>query len=284
MAGDKQGDPIIRIPKPFTLGMLFGSLPERYMEWLRTNDNEQFKRATKQLAKSVGPNLIPTVMQPIFENAANYSFFKEQPLESARMQAYPKNMRHNVYTSELAKFASDTVGYWSPIKWDNFFRGWSASLGTTINAGLTKAIRKYKGEYIGKDDLWKDVPGVGAFIAREPTGGDNKYSDDFYRASEMVKQAETVISYFKKTNQREELAKFIKDGIDGVPAKKLYAMRNIVRRYSLALADLRWRQYRVMYDKSLSNAEKQKRIDNIKARQEQLLITANRTFRKQGVL
>ena len=73
-----------RIPKPFEIGWLFGSLPERIADWIYNEDREAFTKSTFDFAydfgKSFGP--IPEFLRPFLEDAQNENFFFERPIYS----------------------------------------------------------------------------------------------------------------------------------------------------------------------------------------------------------
>ena len=60
-------DNIFRIPKPFEQGIIFGSIPERFLEYLDTEDPELFKDALLNLVEAGSPGFLPTAVLPIIE-------------------------------------------------------------------------------------------------------------------------------------------------------------------------------------------------------------------------
>jgi hypothetical protein len=77
------------------------------------------------------PNFVPTVLLPIMEWKANYSFHRARALVGGRYQNLPDELQFTPYTSEASKAVGDTLGL-SPIKIDNFVRGHTGTMGMLI--------------------------------------------------------------------------------------------------------------------------------------------------------
>lgn len=130
----KAGDTIYRVPKPFGLGVLFGSLPERTLDWLVDKRPDAMKQWAKSAYDAFMPNIMPTAIGPIIENMVNYSFFKGRNIVPEREQKLPDAQQYGSNTSELAKSIGNMFGL-SPRKIDNIIQGYGAGMATqTLNA------------------------------------------------------------------------------------------------------------------------------------------------------
>ena len=89
-----ENGPIVRIPKPFELGVIFGSLPERILDYIYENDPDALRSIGDAMKDGAMPGLIPTFGLPALEWWTNYSFFRERPLESKPL----KNARQKCAT------------------------------------------------------------------------------------------------------------------------------------------------------------------------------------------
>ncbi|WP_094603469.1 hypothetical protein SPSIL_015270 [Sporomusa silvacetica DSM 10669] len=123
----KGGETIYRIPKPFGLGVLFGSLPERILDWQYNQDPKGMSKWAANFADSMTPNFIPTAMAPLLEWQANYSFFMGRNIVPAREEKLPNNMQYGPDTSELAKYIGGKFDA-SPRKVDAMIHGYGAGL------------------------------------------------------------------------------------------------------------------------------------------------------------
>lgn len=130
----KAGGTIYRIPKPFGLGVLFGSLPERSLDWMYGKDPQSIKKWADSAKDAFLPNLMPTAIVPIMEWMTNYSFFRNRSIVPGRLQKLPDAQQFGPNTSELAKDIGKMFNL-SPMKLDNLIRGYGAGMATqTLNA------------------------------------------------------------------------------------------------------------------------------------------------------
>jgi hypothetical protein len=184
----------VRLPKPFGLGQVFGSIPERAIEWMYVNDPEGLKDTTKNLMPWGGSAMfggVPDIaaIQPFVENYANYSRFLRRPLVPRRLEGVEDTQQFTESTSEFAKWAtrlfkhagadklpgSRALGLTSPMKFENTFRSVTAGLGGHFLQGVDlfakpaarAANPDRKGDAPPRD--LADVPLAKAFIARNPT-------------------------------------------------------------------------------------------------------------------
>lgn len=262
--------PIIRVPKPFELGLIFGSLPERILDYLYNNDVAEVKSIAKAIKDGAMPGLIPTAALPLIEHMTNYSFFRERRLESLSIQNRPVEMRYTPYTSEVAKEVGQLVKV-SPIKLENWVRDWSGSLGYTAIKGLDPLLEKEDVPEVGKK--WYQVtPGIRGFIARDPYGSSSKTTNQFYDHYEEATQ--------KATGYKLLIQKDIKEA-------KLYLKKNYVairsvkkaRKVAGRISDLRKRQHKIM-ESGMASEKKRSEIDLIDREISKLTEKFNRWYRK----
>jgi len=140
----KAGDTIYRIPKPFGLGVLFGSLPERtldllaphilsklypeqVLEYMASKRPQEMKEWASSAAGAFLPNFMPTAVGPMIEWATNYSFFQGRSIVPQKEQKLPDEMQYGPNTSDLAKEIGRIFGV-SPRKIDNTISGYGAGM------------------------------------------------------------------------------------------------------------------------------------------------------------
>jgi hypothetical protein len=100
---------IWRIPKPFELGVLFGSVPERIVEYAMRKDPKVFEGMAGTLAGGAAPSAIPTAALPLLEVWANKSVFTGRPLVSKAQEGILPEHQGREYTTEAAKQAGKAV-------------------------------------------------------------------------------------------------------------------------------------------------------------------------------
>lgn len=150
--------PLIRIPKPFEVGILFGSGAERMLDWAYLHDKAGVREWAKSAWQGFTPNLIPTAAVPMLEWNDNYSQFMERPIIPLREQKLPAHMQYGPQTSEVSKTigkATDT----SPRKVENTIRGYTGGLGGAVLGGIDMAVGANAGRPAQK---WYEQPVVRA--------------------------------------------------------------------------------------------------------------------------
>jgi diguanylate cyclase (GGDEF)-like protein len=170
---------IWRVPKPFELGVLFGSVPERILEYMETQDPGALDNMLKTVVSTATPNVLPTGVGPLVENWANKSWFRDRPIVPRGLEKLPAENQATKYSSETARALGEMFGY-SPAKLDNLIRGWGGGLATDyalpiVDAGI-RGARDLAGKeplapHSGREgNLAERLPGLRGFTIREPAG------------------------------------------------------------------------------------------------------------------
>ena len=126
----------VRIPKPFELGFVAGTMPERaWRAWVsKTQPSEKVIWAFNHgIRETLNINVYPQFLLPVAEVGANRHFYFDQPIESlADKNVIPKE-RRNSYTSETAVWFADTrVAEWlelSPKQLQHLWNGYTGRMG-----------------------------------------------------------------------------------------------------------------------------------------------------------
>jgi len=144
----KAGETVYRVPKPFGLGVFFGSGPERMLDYFYDKDQKAMSRWAKTTFDAFMPNIMPTVFSTISEWHSNYSTFLERNIVPQKELKLPNAMQYGPDTSTLAKFIGEKTDT-SPRKLDY--------LATSLGGGMArqslnivdaiKGDRPYKNPY-----------------------------------------------------------------------------------------------------------------------------------------
>jgi hypothetical protein len=189
-----------RYPKPFTLGYIFGSVPERFMNWMSSESIEDGKKFWFDLAKGIVGSLspvydpsavIPPLAKVIIENVSNYNFFQGRDIYPSFLDDLPPEERKAKYTSQTAIEVGKILDV-SPALVDNALRGLiagSADYVTDASDFIINEVRKWNGESIPeKPSSIMDIPVVRAFSMRPPTGSAAQSVQTFYDLAQEAKQ------------------------------------------------------------------------------------------------
>lgn len=260
---------IWRIPKPFELGILFGSVPERVLEFLDTRDPKLFSELESAIANGATPGFIPTFMAPVIENITNYSFFLNRPIVPQGTENLPPEAQTGTYTSETAKILGEALNY-SPAKIDNLIYGYSGGLGRYVTQGLDKIITGtgIKKPPVAPESQLEDYPVIKAFMVRPPIGTSSESVNRIYDIYEKASGGLQYVNRLVNEGRVEEAKEYIKKNPDVVYGKMLNSL--IAKFSEINQAREKVRQSGMMSAKA--KQEKIKQLDELqlKAAQEAL--------------
>lgn len=176
------GQYTVRIPKPFLMGFLFGTVPERIADLVSGNDKngEGMEKMLKDMFEQATPNYIPNAIMPVLEQVTNHSMFRAKPLVPDHLMQELPEFRYSEYTSELTKSIARLVGtvpyvkntsIASPMVLDNYMRQWTGPLGTYVLNGADAALRTagVLPDPVLPTRTLADIPFVRAFVSRYPS-------------------------------------------------------------------------------------------------------------------
>ena len=214
----KINDKPYRFPKPFEVGTLVSSVIEKTLDWVRTNEPQEWKKFTYNFfinnAKGFYP--IPTVARPFIENFMDYSFFRDAPIVPKSLDKnLPNKFYYTEYTSETFKLLSKTINglvgddsflATKPIHAENVFRSWTGGLGRYIIDTLDYAIIKAKiiEDPIKPTDTLSKIPVVRAFDVRDVPGYSAQSIVRFFEEFEKVETIINGMDFAKKAGDFEE--------------------------------------------------------------------------------
>ena len=218
------GDTPYRIPKPFDLGVVFGTGMEQFLDYWYGNEanaKNDLSRFVTEFVFSQLRNLnpLPTILVPPIEQKTNYSIFKGKPLVPDYMDRQLLGpYQFNPYTTETSKLLSRTLAAMigdhnapSPIVIDNYIRGWTGGLGNYFMMALDKALIETGiiDDPIRPTDSLTKIPGLRAFNLRDPSM-QSEFITDFYEEYKKYKKYKPTIEKLKKDGDFKEAAKLAK--------------------------------------------------------------------------
>lgn len=254
---------IWRIPKPFTWGIVYGTMVERTLEYIEQKDPEIITQLFTDWQESpfltgLSPGFIPTAMLPIIENITNHSLFLNRPVVPKSLEQLEKEEQYSLYTSEIAKALGRATNQ-SPLKIDNLLRGYTAGLGrhatnvidsVLLNMGIVPDIFK-------PTPTLEDRPIIKAFMAKDPIlSGQSDTINKFYDLWDESQIAKNTFNEFiergevqkAKEYQKKHPEMFLAQGTQGI-ASNLSELRKI-------------REF-TQRNKKLSQEDKEEAIQNI---------------------
>ena len=193
------GDALVRLPKPYESGVMFGSFFERTAEFIMDALTEKhggdinkaraeaYRGFGKSLLDITKPTVTPNFLQPLIEHFANRSTVFDRPIVPAGRENMLPEYQYAPYTLELTKALSRVVGSlpgvdrmntFSPSVAENYIRAWTGGLGMYAMQALDAAGRKtgILPNPVQPIPTLADTPFVRAFVIRHPQHGGREHS------------------------------------------------------------------------------------------------------------
>ncbi len=208
----------VRLPRPYLLGLTFGAIPERIMEWIDTDDPKALRSLGEAFEReATGLIPFPTILLPLFENFFNYSMFLQRPIIPRTLEGVEAEEQLTARTSDVAilmsqfvgKVVPDAVGtklrsaIVSPAKIDNVMFAWTGGLGrlaTDVVGGVGRSLGIVDRPERPEATL-ADIPLVRGFIARPPGQGGSEAEERFYKEWGYLQVVKNTADLFLKNDQ-----------------------------------------------------------------------------------
>ena len=193
------GDKFVKIPKPFELGLLYGTTFERMLQYFDDKSTGRngvgFKGLGDRTIDTLLPDVLPTALSPIWEWWSNYSKFRQRNIVPQSQEKLPDKLQYGSNTSMVARKVGDTFNV-SPYKVDNTIMGYGgnlARLGLDITDAISGANEKRPTKGI------TELPEIRRFFAKP-----YQSSDSVQRVYDDFKEQEKLHNELKLTGQRPE--------------------------------------------------------------------------------
>jgi hypothetical protein len=196
---------IWRIPKPFEIGLIFGSIPERALEAIYAKNPNAFKGLGDTLFEAFTPSVVPTAFVPAVEHWANRSSFTGKNIIPGALEGLLPEYQYTDYTSETAKLLGKFIAQLpakdarfsslaSPAILENYIRGWSGNAGKYALQMADYALEKagVVSPPAAPVSTLADMPVIKAFIVRYPTASTQSVQDFYDRYAKSEKLVKTV--------------------------------------------------------------------------------------------
>lgn len=206
------GGQIIKIPKPFELGVVFGTVPERLYRTMSGADSTgRFKeRLLSAISNTLALNPIPQAVKPIFEVYNNYDSFRGREIETLSDRRLLKEARYDDRTSLVSRSlagVSSAFGL-SPKQTDHLIHGYFGTLGMYVLGMSDVAIRQAGGYGELPAKNWQEYPVLEAVF-----GGDvmvpRKYTrqmNDYYRFLNQVSEISATVKSYEEDGKTAQAA------------------------------------------------------------------------------
>lgn len=275
---DDEHSVVLRFPKPFLAGVLFGTGPERALSAYFDGNKGELEKFIAGLQETAMPRIVPTAASPLLEHWGNRSFFFNQNIVNKSQEKMLPEYQFTEYTTETAKavaramstipgmremaLGKERSGHFmaqamtSPAIMENYLRGWTGTLGmwalkSVDQAGFLAGV--YDRKLLPAATL-ADYPVIGSFIHRHPSAKAQNIQD-FYDRYEVNEAYLTTWQNLAKAG----------DAIEAERVRQLGGPATFVRLKEIhdALHNQHQLVGAVIKDKTMQPSDKRQLIDQI---------------------
>lgn len=267
----------IPIPKPFELGLIFGTGVELALDFITERDPHAYKRllvddpdtpldeipvaAAKGLAWGLFDTVAVNAFAGIYEVSMNYDLFRERHIVPPWDEDLPEAEQYTKYTSESAKLIGRWLNY-SPAKIDHLVNAYGAGLAT----GTVKNVERVAGMLglLQKPELQKpvetrEIPLLSSFYTPAPSTNAQALRDFYARfdrlndVAKVIRRAEAEDDAAKVADYRAKYPTLRRDlaGLREAHAllkQKRGALKALEKRRDLALEQKQQKEERIVVD------------------------------------
>ncbi|MCQ4052373.1 LPD38 domain-containing protein [Aeromonas sp. SG16] len=262
------GDQHWRIPKPFEIGVMFGTIPERMVRAMGDKDTgAQFGKA---VARAIGDtfalNPTPQIVKPMVEAAFNYDTFRGGPIDSPQDLAVQAEARYNEQTSLLMRKLGEVSGF-SPKQLEHLVIGYTGTIGGYVMATADGLIRAASP---GESASWRadEIPLVKSVYRGTGPAKSTQHMEQFYQMLNEVNQLKRTIDQYRSEGLTDKANELL-DEQGGI-----LKSRRSLSRTQQQVRVVRNKIELIQRDRTMNAEDKRRRIDELLARRNDLVYQA----------
>ncbi len=258
----------IRMPKPFEIGLMFGTLPERFVRALGGQDTPgKFgKLVAHNFMETMAFNPIPQVALPIAEAYVNYDFFKGGPIENMSDSNLLAGARYNEQTSLLMREIGGATNL-SPKMLDHIVQGYTGSLGVYVMGASNILMRGMQDNGETASMRLDEMPVIKSLLRGygDDPAKSTQFSEDFYRLLQEANQINSTVNAYRKQGRIGDAQKLQDEN------RAKLSQRKSLTATQTQLRQLNNRIELVRIDRTLTAEQKRERIDRFMAQRNALV-------------
>lgn len=261
------GDQHFRIPKPFELGLIFGTIPERLLHALTgTQDGGDLAKAVSNgVFQTLAFNPVPQFYQPIRELQANRNFFRDMPIEDMSDEGKLPEARFDERTSAagklLGQLTGPTLGI-SPKQLDHLVQGYTGTLGGYV-LGMSNLVAGAFDDAARPSARAGDLPVVKVLYQGDDVRS-TKYQSEFYDMMREADQLHRTIKAYREEGRVDAAAQLLESSRDKLRHRAALGMAR------QQLGAVRKQMDAVYRDTSMSGEAKRAKLDQLQVRANQI--------------
>ena len=226
-----------RIPKPFEIGLLAGTIPERITMalWGAGSGYTQGDRPQQTMRSmltgitgTLAINPIPQAMMPLMEQWANKDFFTGRPIENMGDEKLLPEAREEWHTSDTAKIVADLMGNQTGLsakRAQHLWEGYTGTLGAYALAASDWVVREVQDAPDRPERSIRQTPVIGALVRGDSPPNNTRYTSEFYELLQQMEQISGTIKAYKVAEDNPERIKELYEKYEGILGPQVYSKR-----------------------------------------------------------
>lgn len=273
----------VRLPKPFEVGALFSTIPERATRLAQGKDDlsKYGERMWSMLRDTFAVDL-PQFVKPLAEQWANEVTFTGSPIIPERMQDLEPEAQYDARTSELAKQIGDALPDFmgdakSPKRIEAAVRAFFGSYGVYVMGIADEILDPIVGNPVEPDLRGDQMPEIGSFIRQQPYSS-TRFVSEFYDLKREIEAVAKTYKQYRSQGQIEDAKDITRDG-----GNKKIAMAGWMRRKAKQMSGINKQIRSVEESRSLTSAQKRNQIDRLSEQRNELAEQVVKALNKAGI-
>jgi hypothetical protein len=264
---DPSGDGVYLIPKPFEVGALFATMPERGWESFKAGTSKPLADATKfALLDTFSFNPIPQLIRPPIELVANYDMFRRSRIVPEHLKVVAPQEQFTQYTPRSMVAIGEAFSV-SPMQLEHLVRGYLGTLGTYGIAAADALVSKDSIPGEEPENKLAHYPIAKRFRRQEPYTR-TQWEQDFYRMLEESREVVATANHMRDTLRPGDAQNYLEQRAARFGrARALEKVKRSADKIDDAMKVIR-------FDPTLSAAEKRRQLDELQAAKNQLYRTS----------
>ena len=221
------GDEHFRLPKPFEVGALFATIPERAMRVGQGDEDLElfYDRMKRMMLDTFAFNPIPQLLKPMQEQYSNRNMFTGSPIIGLAQEGLQPEAQYDPWTStfmvDVADAMPDFAPDWlrSPKRLEAATRGYFGSVGMYALSVGDAVTRRAMGHPAPPTKAIQDYPVITRFW-RNPEARSSKYSSDLYDMMHEADALHKTMKAYRDQGRIEEYQALRADGEGKLRARK----------------------------------------------------------------
>ncbi|WP_321404013.1 LPD38 domain-containing protein [Maridesulfovibrio sp.] len=250
------GDQHFRMPKPFEIGAIFGTLPERLTEYAVDGQDGDLLADRLQFMLtqtfSVGT---PQIITPVLEQWADKSFFTGRSIVPMRLKRLRPEAQRDHRTSETAALLGEKTGT-SPKRIEHLVNGYFGTLGVYALSMSDIITRRMVDAPEMPSRRLDDMPLIKSFYRDKPAKH-SRYLTELYDMIHEADELYSTVKAYAQSGSSEKAMQLLQDEDN----RKLLGKRGGLNQLRRAIGEIETGIRQVHLSRILTPAQKRERID-----------------------